>query len=130
MCCILFGTTQGAYELPALHNFLTQIIDGCLYFHFVRAIDEVSIVLGKFSLDVSPLSEPEGMLLKIYSGFELAPNAFDVSSEFNDYKFRVLKNRMFPFQHLVTGLKGAEQFMTILQTYIFVLERMILITNV
>lgn len=90
----------------------------------------MSIVLGKFSLDVSPLSEPEGMLLKIYSRFELAPNAFDVSGEFNDCQFRVLKNRMFPFQHLETGLKGAEQFMTILQTYIFVLERMILITNV
>ena len=90
----------------------------------------MSIVLGKFSLDVSPLSEPEGMLLKIYSGFELAPNAFDVSGEFNDYEFRVLKNRIFPFQHLVTGLKGTEQFMTILQTCIFVLERMILITSV
>lgn len=58
----------------------------------------MSIVLGKFSLGVSPLSEPEGML-KIHIGFELVPNVFGVSGEFDDHKFRILKNRMFPFQN-------------------------------
>lgn len=87
VCCIFLGTTQGAYELPALRAFL---IDGCLEFYFLRAIDELSIVLSKFSLDISPLSEPEEMLLKIHIGFELTPNVVGVSGEFDDHKFRIL----------------------------------------
>lgn len=40
----------------------------------------MSILLGKLSPDDSPLGEPEGMLLKIYSGSDSALKAFVVSS--------------------------------------------------
>lgn len=66
--------------LPALLVFLPKIIVDCLQFHFLRAIDEMSILLGKLSPDDCPLGEPEGMLLKIYSGSDSALKAFVVSS--------------------------------------------------
>ena len=62
--------------LPALLAFLTQIV---LLAHFLMVIYEVAAELGKLSPNNSPLSEPESMLVKIYSEYDSAPKAFHVS---------------------------------------------------
>ena len=60
----------------SLHKLLLVVFS----FTFLGAVDEMAIPLGKLSPDDSPLGEPEGMLLKIYSISDSALNAFDVSS--------------------------------------------------
>lgn len=39
----------------------------------------MAILLGIFSLDYSPLGAPEGIFLKMYSGPDSVPKAFEVS---------------------------------------------------
>ena len=88
----------------------------------------MTVLLGNLSLDDSPLGEPEGMLLKIHSGSESAPQVFDVSGVTRDSGFsrtgRCLSSAP------VTGLKESQKFITIVQICIIILERMILTTRV
>lgn len=63
--------------LPAFCTSLTQIIAGRLWFHFLRAIHEMAILLRKISLDYSPLGE---QFTVIYSSSDSPPKAYDVLS--------------------------------------------------
>lgn len=60
------------------------------------SVDKTAITKGKLPTGDSPLHEPEGVLLKIYSGLlqPLKPLMFK-----GDREYRLLKNRILPFQH-------------------------------
>lgn len=58
----------------------TNHIAGCFLFPFLRTIHEKAIALGQISPDDSPMSNSEGMFLKVYNGTDWASKAFDVSS--------------------------------------------------
>lgn len=90
----------------------------------------MSIVLGNFSLDVSSLSEQEGMLLKIYIGFELIPNVIGVSGEFDDNKFRILPTGCSLPNTPCDWPESVTEVHDNIKTCILVLERMILTTKV